>query len=702
MTNIMNRKSTKLIIAVVGALLFVGLCWVYEAYVALGGNVSSVNDIFTEVQPLKIFAMIGLFILTFLLLLSNRTAEIVFKYRYVIAILLFFICVVIGIHGSSLGCFNRIFGIMNSDVKMGTTREIRSDEWATFTPMTFSQYYNPEGAFSYFNSIVRGESTDVFIEYGQPVASALILYKPFYIGYILFPIANGLAFFWCGRLIVLFLVSFEFARLITKDNRKLSLMFALALVFAPAVQWWFAINGFVEMLIDIQLAIIMFHKFMICKNSKKRVLYTAVIVWCAGSYILTMYPAWMISLAYVLLGLIIWIIIKDRKEFEFHKIDVLTIAVGLLVLALSMGYVFFKSSETIHVMMNTAYPGNRFETGGDLAEWMTNYIFPMWYSIGGRCPFLNPCEASFFIDFFPLNYILFFYLLTKKKTNSLLWILLVLSIFFGVWCVWGFPTFLAKVTFMSLVLRQRAIDVFCLVNLLMLFVETSIIREEKYKSIILTIISLIGVMLVAVESIHLYPNFLTTGQVVATFIVFALITIGFVLPFERLQKTWIWLFAALMFISGAFVNPVCVGVETTTNLQPLLSAQHVNEKDPGKLWAVMDDSYPWTEALLIKGIKTINSTNVYPDLDRWKLIDEDAKYEDVYNRYAHVNMYLVEDDYDGDKFELPFLDQIKINVKYEDLKSLDISYIFTRTDITDDSRYEFQGGAGPWQIYKVK
>lgn len=269
-------------------------------------------------------------------------------------------------------------------------------------------------------------------------------------------------------------------------------MYALAITFAPAVQWWFAINGFVEMLIDVRLAIIIFDKFLLCNNSKKRIFYTAIIVLCAGSFILTMYPAWMIPMAYVLLGLIIWIFIKNHKLYKINKIDILTIAVGVILLALSMGYVFMKSADTITAMMNTAYPGKRFETGGGMAKWMATYIFPMWYSIGASSPYVNVCEASFFMDFFLPPYIFFIYLLAKKKTNSLLWIMMALSIFFGIWGIFGFPAILAKVTFMSMVSKQRAIDIFCLVNVIMLFMEASIIHAEKKKSILRLLYPFLG------------------------------------------------------------------------------------------------------------------------------------------------------------------------------------------------------------------
>lgn len=43
----------------------------------------------------------------------------------------------------------------------------------------------------------------------------------------------------------------------------------------------------------------------------------------------------------------------------------------------------------------------------------------------------------------------------------------------------------------------------------------------------------------------------------------------------------------------------------------------------------------------MSGASVINSTNTYPDLEKWSKIDEEGKYEDVYNRYAHINVEIM-------------------------------------------------------------
>lgn len=67
-----------------------------------------------------------------------------------------------------------------------------------------------------------------------------------------------------------------------------------------------------------------------------------------------------------------------------------------------------------------------------------------------------------------------------------------------------------------------------------------------------------------------------------------------------------------------------------------------------------------------------------------------------------MNMYLVADANDKDKFELAGTDFIYINATYQDLKDLNITYIFTRTVLTETDRYDLVGAGGDWKIYKVK
>lgn len=365
--------------------------------------------------------------------------------------------------------WNIYFGEKDKDVLFGVSRAIRSDEWAIFTPLGISQYYNYSGNFPYFSDTARACSTDVFIEYGQAVKNPLIIYRPFFWGYLFLPVAKGMAFFWCGRLFALMLVSFEFGLLLTNKNKLLSLTMAVLITYAPVVQWWFAINGLVEMLVYTQLSVLMLKKYMTDSRFLFRLLYLFVIVICAGGYVLTFYPPWMIPCAYILVALAAWVFLENRTNCKMRISDWVSTGVSVLIFAVSMMYLYHMSKETIHSLMNTVYPGSRFETGGGMLNLLFLYVTNIWHTLLGEGAWGNICESSYFIDFFPVCWILpVLTLLNSQKKDMLLRFLLSVSIFLGIHCVFGFTRTLAKFSFLSNCQAGRVLVILGFCNVLLL------------------------------------------------------------------------------------------------------------------------------------------------------------------------------------------------------------------------------------------
>ncbi|MCR4673652.1 MAG: hypothetical protein K5675_01480, partial [Lachnospiraceae bacterium] len=287
--------------------------------------------------------------------MMRKMGDYFFRYRYPLALCLFILGILLEFTGSSIGMWNTYYGTEDTGVLLGSSRDIRMDEWATLTPFVWSQYFG-DNPFSYFSSIVRGTSTDVFLEYGTPVMSLAMLFRPFYLGYLFLPIAKGMAFFWCGRIIALFMASFEFGRILTKDKRGIALIYGLFITFAPVVQWWFSTNGFVEMLIAMQLAVVLLWKYMEVDSYKKKIACMIGIGICAGTFTLTMYPSWMVPLAYVLIILIIWTFYEHRDNFRIKSGDVVIVATIIVITGIGVLFILLKSKETIDLLANTAYP----------------------------------------------------------------------------------------------------------------------------------------------------------------------------------------------------------------------------------------------------------------------------------------------------------------------------------------------------------
>ena len=100
----------------------------------------------------------------------------IFKYRYWIALIIFILCIVFELSGSSIGAWGTFIQTDQTDdgVIFGKSREIRSDEWAVLTPMTFSQSFD---GFNYFSNIIRANKTDVAMVYALPIMNFIQIFQ---------------------------------------------------------------------------------------------------------------------------------------------------------------------------------------------------------------------------------------------------------------------------------------------------------------------------------------------------------------------------------------------------------------------------------------------------------------------------------------------------------------------------------------------
>lgn len=99
------------------------------------------------------------------------------------------------------------------------------------------------------------------------------------------------------------------------------------------------------------------------------------------------------------------------------------------------------------------------------------------------------------------------------------------------------------------------------------------------------------------------------------------------------------------------------------------------------LWLVESEAFPVNNAPLLAGAATINSTNIYPDLERWKMFDSENSSYDVYNRYAHIMVELTDQ---KTSFELLGNDSFKIKLCYKDIRKLGVKYLLTNRIYEDE------------------
>ncbi len=606
------------------------------------------------------------------------------------------------INGSSIGCIDEVTGYnVDSGILMGSSKAIRSDEWAVSTPMAIAQEANN---YKYTNSNLRGGyDSDMFIVYGQPVKDISIIFRFSHWGYILFGSGVGLSFFWCVRFLGLLLASFEFLMLITKKNKLLSFVGAVMIVFSPTIQWWYATNSLVEMLISAEVGLVLFDKYLKSDNFKHKTIYMAVIAICVGTFILTFYPAWMVPVAYIFVPFLIWIIIENRKNTKITKKDVIAFIIIALVFAGLMARIFIKSWDTIIATLNTVYPGKRvlLERGSPKVYigFIVNSLLTILTSIA------NPCDMAVMMDFWPVVLvILAVFIFKEKKSDILITMSLVVVLILHAYYLLAAPEWLAKITLLSRTWYGRVYQVFGLLNIFILF-RILALSEFKFKNKFAVIISFVLSILCVLVAKYYHPLVITKVIAIVLALVFTVIFYSIFMANQK-KKMFFTVITIFMLVIGGLVNPVRSGITAVEGNTLLNKIEEIDNKEAG-MWALIEIGLPEINMPIMVGAKTLNSSSVYPNLELWNKIDKNKKYEDIYNRYAHIFITLVPNE-EETTFELLAPDVIRIFMRYEDLKALGVDYIvrgakFEPYDITnEDFELDELYKDNNYVIYKVK
>lgn len=617
-------------------------------------------------------------IANFMAINTKSKLQTALRFRWLIAALLFVVCVICDINGSSIGLLSELCGGQDNPL-LGVSRGIRSDEWMIFTPMSISQCTTDGGVFSYYQDSMRSVMTDMYIVYGQPVLDPAIIFRPFQIGFLFLGASRGLSFFWCGRVIFLFFVSFEFARRVLRSkSNSLNLSYSLLVTFSGLVQWWFAVNGLVEMLLFGQLALIWLSCYALSERFSQRCLYALGIGWCLSSFLLALYPAWEIPLAYVFLALLVGMIFEQRVLAKVSPLDLIPMFIMLCFIIISLGYVFLiQSWDTVQTITNTAYPGDRNSTGGGAISLFFAYILAPILPLDANAVAAinsNACESASFYSAFPLSLILPLCLLMKERGRSpmLVGLLLVCALLLCYSC-YGLPEPIAQLTLLSKTTAYRAPEAAGFGLIVLLFY---CLGYKERPSCRVQIAAYIASFLIILISVFVFFWNMRKAYIVMSLLIAAVFFFASYYAVNQprrssLRRLPVLGYAIVALLCGAFVNPVNCGIQgyLESPLTSEMSAVSTSED----VWITIDDGIALNNVSASLGYKTLNSTNTYPQLDTWEKIDPKHEYEDVYDRYANILISLKTD---GEaQFELIADDLFQVTLTAEDLRGLGVTKV---------------------------
>lgn len=616
--------------------------------------------------------------------LFDRFIEWLVKFRFLICLIVFLICIIFKISGSSIGIFDEVFTEKidgsKTSLLLGQSRSIRSDEWDVMTPYYFSQKYN---SYNKISSQMSIEGQNMIIGYNSPVKDITVLAKPLVWGYMLLGNEYGLSWYWCLKIILLLLSSFEMAYILTKKNKKLSILASLLITFGPSTQWWFAPHMPDVLLWGMCLFSLGYHFFT---HEKKwcRNLITLLLPFIALEYVIALFPSFQVGFGYLIIFLFIALIFRDGIKIFENKNQIFRLLIVVIAFIGLTGYFVITNKDALNVTMNTAYPGLRVDTGGNnnVKDLFTDLATP-FLSYRNSSPYTNQSEDSTYIHFgmfiLLLSPIIIKELKKKKDRDWIVGIAFVAVLSLDIiFMILGFPEFLAKITLFSYINRMKMIVGFIFVFFTIWGFNALEKLEFKLdkKYCLLAIISYLILYMSFIDQnlINYLPKYIYYLEILVYFLILVTIVYG-------KQKYGYTILISILVFSSLTINPIIKGTSSITNHPSAVKIKDIVEKDNDSYWLAYNNII-YSSYLLANGAKTINAVNYYPDFEKWDIIDKEGKYSDVYNRYAHIDATISTDDKDYvDYHNTP--DLVKLNISLNTMNKLNIKYVFTSQDLSN-------------------
>ncbi|MEI5994932.1 YfhO family protein [Candidatus Enterococcus mansonii] len=623
----------------------------------------------------------------------NGTIDKIIKARFWLAAVVFVCMLVFKLHGSSLGMWDTYVSDYEeagtkSGLILGKPRAVRSDEWLVQTPFSLSQ---TQTGFKQRNEVITIDGQDMIVGYNSAAIDIATIAKPFSWGYVLLGKEYGLSWVWGIKLIGMMLLSFEIGLILTKRNKYLSLLASVWIPFSSAIQWWFVSPVGDLIFFTLGFLVGIYNYFYYHERKARRLFFSILAVISISGFVLVLYPALQVPLGYLILLILIGFFLEFYKKIKLDKFDGLFIGGAVIATCVILGVSIRSSWESLFLVMNTVYPGKRVSVGGefprkDILLFLTNWKMPFM-----DVTYTNNSELSSFYHFFfvilPLSPLIF---LKKIKENLYGFLLFVYCLFNLLWMSFSFPSIIAKITLWSYVPSVRVIVSFGFASVLLsLWFIQYLWEKEAFKSLVVVIVLFINLGLyffaLYTGNLRLYVSkwAIIIILVLAAFLIIAL--------FKKWKVSFCVVMAGIILMTGIPVNPLAQGVAPVYEKKIAHEIQNVEKNDPNQLWAGERLMYGYLPML---GVHTFNGVAFTPNLDSWEILDPDKKYEDVYNRYAHINVEIGENEI---PLQLIQSDSIVARLNPQAIKAYGIKYLVTYKEIENlsTSRIKFERLYGP-------
>jgi len=531
----------------------------------------------------------------------------------------------------------------------GAPRMIRSDEWLVQQSWVVSQSHQ---GWPTVNPIFPG-GVDMTVLNELPSWDWTSLLRPHLWGYLLFGLAPGVAWAWWLPGVAVVIASYLFFVTINPRRPITAALIAAAVFFTPLIQWWF---GPSTMWPVAWALLAMTGVIWVLRDPRRwvRYLWAFAVGYFAVTMAMGLYVPFIIPVIIAFLFFVVGALLQSAPWREgglrgrISRLGPLVVA-GFASLAIVAVWAVQRAA-TISAVTSTVYPGQRTSPPGGMltSEFPLSILGAPWNTalktfsgLTALGPNSSEGSAVILMCLFLAPALLWFTLSRYRRDHSIDWIsIAVLASLVFVFVYLYVPGWDGLAHILQLD-RVRA-DRFQVVFIVLLPVVTALIvkrvDEVRERSTLLAgalttvvVAALLGVTAVALNAAD--PELFTLTRFWPIVVVLIIGSVALLFIRRTIPVAAVLLLAASLMV-GWNVNPIYRGVFDLTETTLGDAIETTDDADPGEWVGV--GSYETMAVLVQSGVASFSGVQTYPSVEMWNEIDPTGRYEEEWNRLAHI------------------------------------------------------------------
>jgi hypothetical protein len=604
---------------------------------------------------------------------------------------------------------------------------IRSDDFRVRFPLALSQLSHrprfPVVNTNYWN----GMNMLTQPQYDMPVWHVSALARPGAWGYFFLGAQRGVAWNWWFQIFACFTTLYLLLTVVLDGDRKLAAFGSFWFCESAAVVCF----GYWPTYITFYASLAVLCAYWLLKSNKRKIQATCGVLLglAVAGFAITLYPPWQIPLGYLFLLIFIGLVVRDKLYLPIRSMigwKALSIGMAVVIAGTILGAYLHSGWSDLLVMARTVYPGQRRMDHVGLPFWrLFSGAYNLLTSFQGHYTkvsgssvkqFVNQTEASLFYLFFPaLAAPLLLSSRWRKSFGLIGWLLLAYLAFVLVYMRWGLPEPIGAITLFNRV-ATRAIVAVGLISIILCLRAIQCGRlarangPDKLDRALPVLAAAMMVLIVVVPGLFLAAA--NNGAPSGPYIALASLGGGAAAYFMVAGRT-----GAFCVLIAIAVVPIAWAFNClSTNLDYIYKSEMADkilelDRQSGEppLW-ICYDRHPGSSYLGVfvstLGGRTVSAVQWPPDLGFWHAIDPDRKYEQFYNRFAHIVLRYTDDE--SVSFSAPAGLDVELTIRADNpvLKQMGARYILASDEAarrinTDRFPLLYKSTTGAFSIFAI-